>query len=307
MSAGVQVTLAEQVTATAEAAGLSVTGTAAGVDFNGAPTTKFTVALDGKSATVELSDAFDFQSEALKAGVTAYFAETAQRLKNPQPDVYLTMLGLPLKFEKSVWPFHVSTSGADTSLVHGEVRLMDGKDSELHAKVAASATLTFREALAAMEQPYAESAIYNAVRKTMDQGQLELVKSGNRQPVPVTTRYYSTRYQRFVFNDTTEQQRQDFIAAKVFWLSGVLGAGKRVWVMDPRDAQYLNSTEVELKRAAQALAREGLLLLDVEEGWATPTEALMGLRGQYEEQLAKALEFTRPKFNEDMRGGHTNM
>jgi hypothetical protein len=133
------------------------------------------------------------------------------------------------------------------------------------------------------------------------------VKSGNRQPVPVTTRYYSAKQQKFVFNDTSEQQRQDFVAAKVFWLSGVLGGGKRVWVMDPRDAQYLNTTELELKRTAQALAREGLFLLDLEEGYATPTEALMGLRGQYERQLAEALEFTRPKFNEDMRGGHTNM
>jgi hypothetical protein len=256
---------------------------------------------------VELSDGFDLTNETLKAPVAAYLAETAKRLKNPQPDVYLTLHEIPLKFEKFAWPFHVSTSGADTSLVHGEVRLMDGHDSPLHAKIAASATLTFRETLRAMEQPYAESAIYNAVRKTMDQGQLELVKSGNRQPVPVTTRYFSARTQTFTFNDTNEQQRQDFLAAKVFWLSGVLGEGKKVWVMDPRDAQYLNSTELELKRTAQSLAREGLLLLDVEEGYAMPTAALMGLRGQYEEQLASALEFTRPKFNEDMRGGHTNM
>jgi len=307
MSAQVQVALAQQVAEMAKAAGLTVMETTTGVDFNGAPTTKFTLGFDGKSTMLELSEDFELQSDALKSAAAAYFAETAKRMQNPQPDVYLTMLGLPLRFEKFVWPFHVSTSGADTSLVHGEVRLMDGKESELHAKVAASATLTFREALAAMQQPFAESSIYNAVRKTMDQGQLELVKSGNRQPVPVTTRYYSAKQQKFVFNDTTEQQRQDFLAGKVFWLSGVLGGGKRVWVMDPRDAQYLNATEVELKRAAQALAREGLLLLDQEEGWATPTEALMGLRGQYEEQLAKALEFTRPKFNEDMRGGLTNM
>jgi len=299
--------LAQQMEETARAAGLTVTDTAAGADFNGAPTTRFTLGLDGKSATVELSEGFNFQSETLKAPLAAFLVETAKRLKNPQPDVYLTLHELPLKFEKFVWPFHVSTSGADTSLVHGELRLMDGHDSPLHAKIAASATLTFRELLPAMEQPYAESVIYNAVRKTMDQGQLELVKSGNRQPVPVTTRYYSERQKRFNFNDTNEQQRQDFLAAKIFWLSGVLGEGKPVWITDPRDAQYLNSTEADLNRTAQVLAGEGLLLLDKDPGYATPTAALMGLRAQYEEQLASALEFTRPKFNEDMRAGHTNM
>jgi hypothetical protein len=307
------VSLVQQMEEAARAAGLAVMDVATALDFNGAAVTKFTLGRDGKSATVQLSDGFNFQGDGLKAEnplraqMAEYLAETAQRLRNPHPDVYLTLHELPLKFDGFAWPFHVSTSGADTSLVHGTVRLMDGMGSELHAKIAASVTLTFREVLAAMEQPYAESAIYNAVRKTMDQGQLELVKSGNRQPVPVTTRYYSARYEKFVFNDTNEKQRQDFIAAKVFWLSGVLGDGKPVWVMDPRDAQYLNSTVVDLKRTAQALASDGLLLLDKDPGWAMPTPALMGLRGQYEEQLASALEFTRPKFNEDMRGGHTNM
>jgi hypothetical protein len=299
--------LAQQVEETAQAAGLQMTETAASVDFNGSPTLRFTLSLHGKSALLELSEGFRFQDEALKAAFQAYLAETAKRLKNPQPDVYLTLHELPLKFERFAWPFHVSTSGADTSLVHGEVRLMDGHDSPLHAKIAASVTLTFREVLPAMEQPYAESAIYNAVRKTMDQGQLELVRSGNRQPVPVTTRYYSERQQRFTFNDTNEQQRQDFLAAKVYWLSGVLGEGKPVWVTDPRDAQYLNSTETELKQTVQGLLRDGFVRLDADPEFATPTAGLMGLRRQYEEQLASALEFTRPKFNEDMRGGHTNM
>ena len=86
-------------------------------------------------------------------------------------------------------------------------------------------TVTFAEIVKAPEQPFAEGFIYNAVRKTMDQGQLELVKSGNRQPVPVTTRYYSPWKKRFSFNDTTEAQRQEYLAAKVFWLSGVLGGG----------------------------------------------------------------------------------
>jgi hypothetical protein len=281
-----------------------------GQDFSGNPTTRFMLALAGdksKTQVLELSDKFDFSRADLLAEVGTYLAEAAKRLKNPQQDYYLTLHGLPLSFEKFTWPFHASSSGADTFLVHGEVRLQDGEPSVLHAKIAASMTVTFAEIVKAPEQPFAEGFIYNAVRKTMDQGQLELVKSGNRQPVPVTTRYYSPWKKQFSFNDTTEAQRQEYLAAKVFWLSGVLGGAQPVWVADPRDAQYLNTTVEELKKNATALAGEGLVRLAADTEYATPTEALMGLRAQYTAEVQAALTFIKPTFNEDMRGGHTNM
>jgi hypothetical protein len=254
-----------------------------------------------------LSDKFDFSREDLLAEVGTYLGETAKRLKNPRQECYLTLHGLPLSFEKFTWPFHASSSGADTFLVHGEVRLANGEDSPLHAKIAASMTVTFAEIVKAPEQPFAEGFIYNAVRKTMDQGQLELVKSGNRQPVPVTTRYYSPWKKQFNFNDTTEAQRQEYLAAKVFWLSGVLSDGEPVWVLDPRDAQYLNTTVAELKKNATALAAEGVILLAADTEYASPTEALMGHRAKYVAEVEAALAFIKPTFNEDMRGGHTNM
>jgi hypothetical protein len=219
----------------------------------------------------------------------------------------LTLHGIPLSFGRFGWPFHESTSGADTSLVHGEVRLEDGHESVLHAKIAASMTVTFRDIVAAPEQPFAEGFIYNAVRKTMDQGQLELVKSGNRQPVPLTTRYYSMKQKKFVFNDTTEEQRRSFLAGKVYWLSGVLGAGAPVWLLDPRDAQYLDASVEELRGAMGALLGEGLLRLAADDGFATPTAKLMERREGYEVELARTLDFIKPAFNEDMRAGHTNM
>jgi hypothetical protein len=281
-----------------------------GKDFSGNPTTRFTLALAADTAkreVLELSDRFDFSRADLLADVSLYLAESAKRLRNPRPDCYLTLHGLPLSFGKFEWPFHLSTSGADTYLVHGEIRLEDGNESVLHAKIAASMTVTFAEIVKAPEQPFAEGFIYNAVRKTMDQGQLELVKSGNRQPVPVTTRYYSPWKKRFNFNDTTEAQRQEFLAAKAFWLSGVLGGGQPVWLLDPRDAQYLNTTVEELNKSALALAREGVLLLASDTEFATPTEALMGYRDKYEAEVAAQLAFIKPSFNEEMRGGHTNM
>ena len=310
MSIESKAVLAGQVEAATKAAGLVAVSSEVGKDFSGNPTTRFTLALaadKSKVKVLELSDHFDFSRADLLEEVGSYLTETAKRLRNPRPDCYLTLHGLPLSFGNFEWPFHLSTSGADTYLVHGEVRLEDGQESALHAKVSASMTVTFAEIVKAPEQPFAEGFIYNAVRKTMDQGQLELVKSGNRQPVPVTTRYYSPWKKRFNFNDTTEAQRQEFLAAKAFWLSGVLGDGQPVWLLDPRDAQYLNSTVEELNKSAVALAREGVLLLAADTEYATPTEALMGHRTKYEAEVAAQLAFIKPTFNEEMRGGHTNM
>ena len=296
--------------AAAHNAGLTLTPLENGTDFAGVPTTRAQVALTAdpaKHIVLELSEAFDAASPRFAAELAVFFRETAQRLRNPRPDVHLTLHGLPLSFSKFAWPFHGSTSGADTFIVHGDIRLEDGNSSDLHAMISASLTQTFATIVLALEQPFAEGFIYNAVRKTLDQGQLELVKSGNRQPVPVTTRYYSMKQQVFIFNDTTEKQRHAYLAGKVFWLSHVLGGGAPVWLTDPRDAQYLNFTVAGLKATAAVLVAEGLILLDDTGTWATATDTLRNQEEAYRAEVADALAFIKPTFNEDMRGGHTNM
>jgi len=166
-------------------------------------------------------------------------------------------------------------------------------------------TVTFAEIVPAMEQPYAESFVYNAIRKTVDLGQLEFLKSGNRQPVPVTTRFYSRWQKKFVFTETNDAERLEYLLRKVYWLSGVLGDSKPVWIADPRDAQYLNTTEADLLRMASDEAGAGLMTLDGEYAAATP--ALLARAAEYQAALENALNFTKPQFNEEMRAGHANM
>jgi hypothetical protein len=310
MSTAFQTVLAGQISDAAKVAGLVIASSESALDTSGAVTTRFNLALASdptKTSLLELTEQLDLSRAELIAEVHQYLSETAKRLRNPRPDCYLTLHGLPLGFGKFSWPFHASTSGADTFLVHGEIRLEDGTSSPLHAKIAASMTVTFAEIVPAPEQPFAEGFIYNAIRKTMDQGQLELVKSGNRQPVPVTTRYYSRWQKKFTFNDTSSEQRHNFLAAKAYWLSGILGASKPVWLTDPRDAQYLDTTVDELKKTAEDLAADGLIHMCTDMEFATPTEALMAHKAQYDEEVAQALTFIKPTFNEEMRGGHTNM
>lgn len=308
MTTQLESSLTQKIESAAQAAGLAVLSSESGADSAGHPTAKFRLGLArdaGRSLTLELSEAFDFHKPELLPEMTSHLREEARRLQNPRPDVYVTLEGLPIRFSGFRWPFHRSTSGADSYVVHGTVHLEDGHNSPLHALVSASMTVTFAEIVPAPEQPYSETFIYNAVRKTIDRGQLELLKSGNRQPVPVTTRYYSRWKKQFFFTDTTDATRQEFLAMKVYWLSGALGGNGAVWVADPRDAQYLNTTEQELQRMAGDLAAQGLLKLEGDAAAATPS--LLARAEQYQAKLEKALEITKPTFNEEMRHGHTNM
>jgi hypothetical protein len=315
MTANLATSLTESLGVAAREAGLQILSIDAGADFHGKPTARFRLGLTADatpqhSLLLELSDAFDFHQKGSNGDemlpvMTEHLREAASRLRNPRPDAYVTVAGLPLSLGEFAWPFHRSTTGADTYIVHGVVRLEDGTESILHAKISASMTVTFAEIVPAPEQPYAETFIYNAVRKTLDYGQLELVKSGNRQPVPVTTRYYSRWQKKFFFTDTDDATRTDFLKSKIYWLSGVLGGNEPVWVADPRDGQYLNTTPEELRNMAAGLQAEGFLKLAAD--YAAPTSKLLDLAGDFKAKMEAALQATKPTFNEEMRHGHTNM
>ena len=308
MSAQLKSSLVKSLEAAASQAGLVLLSTIEGADFHGQPTMIFQLGLPGveeRSLQLQLSEGFDFDKPHLLPTMAAHLAAEAKRLRNPRPECYVTLAGLPIAFGKFLWPFHRSTSGADTYIVHGEMYLADGGPQQLHARLAASVTVTFAEIVPAMEQPYAESFVYNAVRKTVDLGQLEFLKSGNRQPVPVTTRFYSRWQKRFLFTDTNDQERLAYLLSKVYWLSGVLGEGKPVWIADPCDAQYLNTAEADLLRMAGDEAGQGLMVLNGE--FAAPTPQLMERAPEFRARLDAALNFTKPQFNEAMRAGQANM
>src|SRR5208282_6112154 len=296
MTAELKSSLVTSLEAAAAKAGRTLVSVTQGADFHGHPTAVFELGLPGadaasRSLKLELSEAFDFDKPNLLPEMTAHLAGEAKRLRNPRPECYVTLGGLPLAFGEFAWPFHQSVSGADTHIVHGEIHLADGGAHNLHAKVAASVTLTFAEIVPAMEQPYAETFVYNAIRKTVDFGQLEFLKSGNRQPVPVTTRFYSRWQKKFVFTETDDNERLRYLLSKVYWLSGVLGEGKPVWIADPRDAQYLNTTEADLLRMANHEAGEGLVVVEGEFASASP--ALMARAAEYQAALQPALDFTK--------------
>jgi hypothetical protein len=187
----------------------------------------------------------------------------------------VTVHGFPVRIELQ-WPFHRSEGGGDWYVVHGKVQLDDG--SGLHADVALNLAQTVREALASIDSDLAFWVAINTARKALDDKQLELLKSGKRQPVPVSSRCYSIRHKHFRFGNVTPPQLEEFVARKVFWGSGE--ERKPVLTADPCDAQYLGATDPnmidKLTAAAKDLAARGMI--ELAGDYARATDGLLAQR-----------------------------
>src|SRR3954447_16530839 len=173
-------------------------------------------------------------------------AMQTQRSQNPNLDAFLTLAGLPVAIQMQ-WPFHGSGSGGDFYLLHGTMTLQDG--SGLRADVAVQLSQTFKEQLPSLERADSESAVVNALRKELDRKQLELLKSGKKQPVPISSRHYSIRNRKLVFAKADDAQIKEFLQAKVYWLAYRMSDDDRkakVWIADVYDADYMGTTPAHL-------------------------------------------------------------
>jgi hypothetical protein len=216
-----------------------------------------------------------------------------QRSQNPNPDAYLTLAGLPVTIQMQ-WPFHGSGSGGDFYLLHGTMMLQDG--SGLHADVAVQLSQTFKEQLPSLERQDSETAVVNALRKELDRKQLELVKSGKKQPVPISSRHYNIKNHKLVFAKADDAQVRDFLQTKVFWLAHKLSGEKhdaKVWIADVYDTDYMGTAASHLLEIATGLASEGLLKLEGE--FASATDALISHSNQFDSRMKAALEALHAK------------
>ena len=199
--------------------------------------------------------------------------------------IWVTQRGLPLTLRLE-WPFHRSTSGADFWVLHGDIGL-EGSEG-LHAPVAVNLSQTVREVLASLEAKDAEAPVINALRKEVDQRQIEFLKSGKLLPVAFSSRHYDFKRAQWVFGKASEEAMAEFVERKVYWQTK-LGGGTRVWIGDPAEAQYLQTTAVHLLEvAARLIAAHGLLRIDGE--WAEATPGLMTQAERFEKARRAAVE-----------------
>ena len=225
--------------------------------------------------------------------------------------IWMTLTGLPLTFSLQ-WPFHKSTSGADFWVLHGDIRLENSEG--LHAPVAVNLSQTVREVLPSLEPKDAEAPVINALRKEVDRRQIEFLKSGKLLPVAFSSRHYDFKRQKWVFGKATDEAVAEFVEGKVFWetklrATGVSGIPPfaqnakdgppdtvlrddakviRVWIGDPTEAQYLQTTPEHLIEVTARVAGEGLLR--VNGGYAEGTQGLMNQEERFERARCVAVE-----------------
>jgi hypothetical protein len=193
-------------------------------------------------------------------------SSNSQRSRNKEPQGFVTLSGLPLHFELH-WPVHPSTSGADFQVLHGVAQLRDG--SGLRAEFAANFSQVVWEALPNLEPEHAERIVVNAVRLAADNGMLEFLKSGKRQPVPVSSRHYNVKKKSFEFAHPGDAELRDFLQRKIFWL----GRETPVWIEDPYDQLYLGVAPGRLAQLALELSVEGLA--EIDDDFARATQELV--------------------------------
>jgi hypothetical protein len=236
-----------------------------------------------------------------QSGGTAGEAGTGTSAK-----IWVTLKGLPLTIRLE-WPFHQSTSGADFFVLHGDIRL-EGSEG-LHAPVAVNLSQTVREVMPSLEPKDAEAPVINALRKEVDRRQIEFVKSGKLLPVPFSSRHYDFKRGQWVFGKATDEAMAEFVERKVYWQTKLrasesnsppsreerekggapASSGARVWIGDPADAQYVQTTPGHLiEIAARLVAAQGLLRIDGE--WAEATPGLMNQAERFENARRAALE-----------------
>jgi hypothetical protein len=195
--------------------------------------------------------------------------------------VYVTLNGLPLLIDLK-YPFHKSGSGADFWVIHGDVRL--GNSDGLRAPVAVNVSATVREVLPSLEPADTEGPIINALRKEVDRRQLEFLKSGKLVPVHFSSRYYDFKRNKWMFGRASDENIAQLLTRKVFWHTHIVQG--KVWVGDPTEALYVESTVAHVLEIARGIATSGLMTIEGE--WASANASLMAQVEKFQAEMKTA-------------------
>jgi hypothetical protein len=164
--------------------------------------------------------------------------------------IYVTRTGLPLNFQFE-WPFRQSTSGVLPSL--------DKKDTE--------------------------APVINALRKDVDRMQIEFLKSAKLVPLHFSSRHYDFKRNQWAFGKASDDEIARLIERKVFWQTKLVGGD--VWLGDPTEALYLETTTDHVVEVAASLAERGLFTMA--RRYATALPALMSQQDRFEKEMAEAI------------------
>jgi hypothetical protein len=163
--------------------------------------------------------------------------------------------------------------------------------------------------VATLEPRDVEAPVINALRKEVDKRQIEFLKSGKLKPVAFSSRHYDFKRGKWVFGKATDEEIATFLERKVYWETklksnsppsrkerekdGAPAIGERVWIGDPTDAQYLETTVEHLVEIAGRLVGDGLIRMEGE--FAVASAGLMGQAERFEDAMRTAVEVLEKK------------
>ncbi len=196
--------------------------------------------------------------------------------------IYVTRTGLPLSF-KLDWPFRHATSGADFDVLHTVITL-ENSDG-LRAQVAVNLSATLREELPSLDPKETEAPVINALRKEVDHKQTEFVKSGKLVPLPLSSRHYNFKLKQWLFGKAGDEEIGRMIERKVYWQTRLVGGN--VWLGDPTEALYFDTTTDRIVEIAAGLAQRGLFTLNRRHATALP--ALIDQQDRFESEMGAAM------------------
>ena len=195
--------------------------------------------------------------------------------------IYVTRTGLPVTF-KFNWPFRHSTSGADFDVLHAEITLENSEN--LRALVAVNLSATLREVLPTLEPKDTEAPVINALRKDIDNKQIEFLKSAKLVPLPFSSRHYDFKRNQWVFGKATDEEIGRLIERKVYWQTRLVGGD--VWLGDATEALYVQTSTDHIAEIAAGVAGRGLFTMARRYATALPT--LMEQRERFEVEMREA-------------------
>ena len=208
--------------------------------------------------------------------------ETSMNASSANKTIFVTRTGLPLTFQFD-WPFRHATSGADFDVLHAEIMLENS--GGLHALVAVNLSATLREVLPSLEQKHTEAPIINALRQHIDHLQIEFLKSAKLVPLPLSSRHYDFKRNRWAFGSASDEEINRLIERKVYWQTQLVGGD--VWLGDVTDAVYVQTTTEHIAQLAADLAGKGLFTMG--RRYATALPALMDQHERFNNEMKEAV------------------
>jgi hypothetical protein len=123
------------------------------------------------------------------------------------------------------------------------------------------------------------------LRKEVDRRQIEFLKSGKRVPVQFSSRHYDFKRNKWVFGKATDEDMGTLLARKVYWQTKAFPGP--VWVGDPKEALYVETSTSHVLEVAQKLRDQELITLEGE--WASANASLMAQAERFEADMRAAL------------------